>query len=178
MNNPLKGVALVYTLIKELSHQYPNVQIGKTVIQKMMYLLERELKLDLGFSMYHYGPYSAQVANYLNLIERVEIIDVRWDSQKGYFISLKGKREANEIIKDLEAILDEEEKKTIHELVIKYGNLDPIAIKLSIIATALFVRDNFGVEDNGKLINIIKSLKPEHRDDYIKETLKEAQVIL
>ena len=148
MNNTLKGAALVYTLIKELSQQYPNVQIGKTVIQKMMYLLGRELKLDFGFSMYHYGPYSAQVANYLNFIERIEIIDVRWDLQKGYFIFLKENKEASDIIKELEDILDEEEKSTIKEMVRKYGSLDPIAIKLSIIATALFIRDKFGVKAN------------------------------
>jgi uncharacterized protein YwgA len=178
MNNTLKGAALVYTLIKELSQQYPNVQIGKTVIQKMMYLLGRELKLDFGFSMYHYGPYSAQVANYLNFIERIEIIDVRWDLQKGYFIFLKENKEASDIIKELEDILDEKEKSTIKEMVRKYGSLDPIAIKLSIIATALFVRDEFGVKANEQLINIIKSLKPEHSDDYIKRTLKDASVIL
>jgi len=46
------------------------------------------------------------------------------------------------------SILDEKEKSTIKEMVRKYGSLDPIAIKLSIIATALFIKDKFGVKAN------------------------------
>jgi hypothetical protein len=110
----------------------------------------------------------------LNFIERVGIIDVRWDLRKGYFISLKENKEASDIIKKFEDILGEKEKFIIKEMVRKYGSLDPIAIKLSIIATALFLRDEFGVKANEQLINIIKSLKPEHSDDYIKRTLKDA----
>jgi|UniRef100_A0A7C5KC94 hypothetical protein len=171
--NLLKGSALVYTLVKTLTKKRPDVQIGKTVVQKMMYLLEKELGYDFDFSMYHYGPFSAEVSGYLNFAESVGIIDMTWDPQRGYFIKPKSKKKIKEIIEAFEESLDKKDKKTINKIVDKYGKLNPIAIKLSIIATALYAKDNFNVKKS-ELINVVKSLKPEYSDNYIKETLKEA----
>jgi len=100
MNNTLKIATLVYTLIKELSEQYPDTQISKTVVQRMMYLIERELELDLGFSMYHYGPHSAQVSYCIDFIEDLGLIDVNWDIQKGCSIVVKENKKASDTIKD------------------------------------------------------------------------------
>jgi len=172
MNNTLKISTLVYILIKELSQQYPNIQISKTVVQRMMYLIERELKLDLGFSMYHYGPHSAQVSYCIDFIEDLGLIDVNWDIQKGYSIAVKENKKASDTIKDM---LTQMEKSVIKETVHKYGDLEPI--KLFMVTTALFVSHEFGVKAGAQLIGVIKSLKPEYSDDYIKNTLKEVEFI-
>jgi len=169
MNNTLKIATLVYTLIKELSEQYPDTQISKTVVQRMMYLIERELGLDLGFSMYHYGPHSAQVSYCIDFIEELGLIDVNWDIQKGYSIAVKENKKASDTIKDT---LTQTEKSTVKEIVHKYGSSE-----LFMVTTALFVRDEFGVKAGEQLIKIVKSLKPEYSDDYIKNTLKEAEFI-
>jgi len=172
MNNTLKVSTLVYMLIKELSEQYPDIQISKTVVQKMMYLAERELKLDLGFSMYHYGPYSAQVSYCIDFLEDLGLIDVNWDIQKGYSIAVKENKKANDTIKDT---INQTEKSVIKEIVYKYGSLEPI--KLFMITTALFVSCEFGVKAGEQLIKIVKSLKPEYSDNYIKNTLEEVKFI-
>ena len=168
MNNVLKISTLVYTLIKELSEQYPDTQISKTVVQRMMYLIERELGLDLGFSMYHYGPHSAQVSYCIDFLEELGLIDVNWDIQKGYSVTIKENKKASDVIKDT---LTQTEKSVIKEVVHKYGSLE-----LFIVATALFVKDEFGVKGGEQLVGTIKSLKPEYSDDYIKNTLKEVGI--
>jgi len=175
MNKILKRIAVVYKLIKEIKRQYPNIQIGKRVIQSMMYLLDRKLKLDLGFSMYHYGPQSAQVSHFLNLIEDRGIIDMQWSVENGYSISLKGNKKTSFIIKEFEENLDEKERIIIKEIAQKYGGLGPIT--LFIITTALFTKENFGVKNDTKLIDIVYSLRPGYPKDYIKRTLESASVI-
>jgi len=65
-----KNSGLLGYLVKSLKQKYPDRQIGKTVIQKMMYLLSRNGIMDFEFSMYHYGPYSSEVAGELNFAER------------------------------------------------------------------------------------------------------------
>jgi hypothetical protein len=162
---------LIYILIKELSEQYPDTQISKTVVQRIMYLIEKELKLDLGFSMYHYGPHSAQVSYCIDFIEELGLIDVSWDIQKGYSITIKENKKANDAIKDM---LTQTEKSVIKEVVRKYGSLEPV--KLFMVTTALFVRDEFGVKAGEQLIETVKSLKPEYSDDYIKTALKEVGI--
>lgn len=173
MSDLLKGVALVYTLIKKLTEQNPNIQIGKTVIQKMMYLLERERNYDFGFSMYHYGPYSIKVSSYLNFAENIGGINIKWFPEKGYFIEPRNLEE----IETFEKSLDEKDQEAIEKIVSIYGKLEPIAIKLSIIATAIYVRENFGVSQEHELIKIIGTLKPQHSLDYIRQVLQEADVI-
>jgi len=173
MNSLLKGAALVYILTKELLEKHPDIRIGKTIIQKMMYFLERKLNADFKFSMYHYGPYSELVDIYLNFLESREILDIKWHSKTGYSISIKKEQEAKEIVKNFEKIVSDNEKRAIQDVVDKYGVLKPPVAKLSIIATALFIKNNFGVKDD-EVVNVIKSIKPQYSDDYIRKTLKEA----
>jgi len=173
MNNLLKGAALVYILIKELLEKHPDIRIRKIVVQEMMYFLERKLSLDFRFSMYHYGPYSELVDIYLNFLENRDFLDIKWDSKSGYSITIKKEQEVNEITKNFEKIISDEEKTAIQEVVVKYGEIQPRAVKLSIIATALFMKDNFGVKDS-EIVNVIKSVKPQYPYDFIEKTLNEA----
>jgi len=167
MNGILKGPAFIHFLVKKIRRKYPNSQIGKTVVQKLMYLIERELNLDFGYSMYHYGPFSNQVAEYLTLAKSIEAIDIEWEPDKGYFIEPRKN-------KFLENSLGSREKEVVKKIVDKYGSFS--AIKLSIITTAIYVRDNFGV-DIDSLVDVVASLKPQHKREWIREVLEEAGII-
>jgi len=164
----LKGPALVYYLIKTIIKEQPDKQIGKTIIQKMMYLLEKKQGRDFGYTMYHYGPYSSQITEYLNLIESLDAINVEWRSEKGYFITPKENT-------TLEKILSEKEKKDIEEIVRKFKQFS--ATELSIIATALYVKENFGVEKSTELIETVLSLKPKNDKGWIKKVLSKGGII-
>ena len=158
----LRGVAMVSHLVKKLSEKYPNSQIGKTVVQKTVSMLTREKVIDFDYSMYHYGPYSAQVSSELNLAENIGTVEIDWISDKGYFIQSKSD--------ELEGVLSDDDKQAIDRVIDRYGMFN--AIELSIIATALFVKDDFEVNDNEELVRVVASLKPKYTIDRIKNILK------
>ena len=162
----LRGVAMVSHSVKKLSEEYPDSQIGKTIVQKIMYMLTRERVIDFNYSMYHYGPYSAQVSSEINFAENIGAVEIDWISDKGYFIKPKSD--------ELEGVLSEGDKQAIDRVIDKYGGFN--AIEISIIATALFVEDNFEVTDTEELVRVVTSLKPQY-SNRIKNILKEGGVI-
>ncbi len=162
-----KGPAMISHLVKTISEKYPEKQVGKTFIQKMVYLLAREGTADFDYSMYHYGPYSGQVSEELDFTENIGAVEIDWAPSKGYFIKSKDT--------SWEQYLNEGEKRVIDELVDKYGEFS--AIELSIITTSLFIRDNFDVRDKNELIHVVASLKPQPTEAWIKDILKKARVI-
>lgn len=174
MINTLKGVALIYFLIKRIRDKYPDIQIGKTVVQKMAYLFERERSYDFDFSMYHYGPYSAKISNYLDLAESLGLLNITWKPEKGYFIEPTNLDQINKTHKKIQEIVSEEDKEKINKIVESYGKLNPIAVKLSIITTAIYIRENFKVPEE-RIKDIVKALKPQH-SHLVEETLKNLNI--
>jgi uncharacterized protein YwgA len=162
-----KGPAFITHLVKTISEKYPDKQVGKTVIQKLLFLLTREGVVDFDYSMYHYGPYSAQAFIELNFAEDIGAVEVVWVQNRGYFIKPKDT--------SLERLLDEEEKAVINRIAEKYGTFN--ATELSIITTALFVRDYFGVVDDEEIVQVVASLKPQYRRDRIGDILKNCGVV-
>lgn len=162
----LRGVAMVSHSVKKLSEKYPDSQIGKTIVQKIMYMLTREKVIDFNYSMYHYGPYSSQVSSEINFAENLGAVEMDWISDKGYFIKPKSD--------ELEGVLSEDDKQVIDRVIDKYGRFN--AVEISIIATALFVEDNFEVTDTEELVRAVTSLKPQY-SNRIKNILKEGGVI-
>jgi len=158
-----KGVAIISYLTRGIKERFPNKQVGKTLIQKMIYLLTRERIADYDYSLYHYGPYSGEVNSEINFCEALGVLNIEWVLDKGYFIDVKDT--------SFEKFLSEEEKRKIEELISKYGNFT--AIELSIITTALFIKDNFAIED-ARIIEVISSIKPQHSKTWIRNVLMKA----
>lgn len=170
----LKGIALVYFLIEKIREKYSNVQIGKTVVQKMTYLLEKERGYDFGFSMYHYGPYSTLISNYLDLAESLGLLKITWDSEKGYFIEPVRIDEKSKIYQTLKENIDLKDQEKINKIVENYGKFSPLAVRLSIVATALYIKENFDVSEK-EIIEIVKALKHQY-SHLVEETINELKV--
>ncbi|MDI6876301.1 MAG: hypothetical protein QMC96_05965 [Methanomicrobiales archaeon] len=162
-----EGTALVEYIVRKLHEKDPHKQIGKTIVQKIGYLLTRQLDSGFNYSMYHYGPYSGEVASELELASEIGLVTIRWEQDKGYFI------EPGRI--SYEHVLDAPMKDKINAIVAKYGHYN--ALTLSIIATALYVKDNFDVSNDDELVEVVASLKPQHDKIWIKQTLKDAHVL-
>src|SRR5574341_1495166 len=163
-----KNPALIGYLVEKTVAKYPKKQVGKTVIQKMMYLLARNNVVDFDYSMYHYGPYSAEVSGELNFAENTGIVQIKWVEDKGYFIETTSK------FKKFEYLIAEREKHAIDEIIKRFGNFN--AIELSMIATAFFLKDNFGVNDTN-LIAVVHQVKQNHSIDYIKSVLQKGGIL-
>ena len=162
-----KGPALVAYLVKRMSETYPDKQVGKTVIQKLLFLLTRAGVVDFDYAMYHYGPYSAQAFSELNFAEDIGAVEIVWVPNEGYFITPGDN--------SLEQLIDEKGKAEIHKIVEKYGAFS--AVELSIITTALFVRDAFGVGSDEELVQVVASLKTQYSMNRIAHILKDSGVV-
>jgi len=163
-----KAPTIIAYLVKELYKKNPQKQIGKTIIQKLIFILSRRLKLNFDFSLYHYGPYSPEVSAEINFAENLGMINVQWEIENGYFI-----KPNNNKIQKFENFLSSKEKRLIEEVVNRYGDFK--AIELSLIATALYLMDYFNVPKN-ILAEKVHNLKPEYQLQFIKETLRKAGI--
>lgn len=162
-----RGPLQIAYLVKKLSDMSYS-QIGRTVIQKMTYLLSREGLANYTFSLYHYGPYSGRVSSDLDLVSTLGIVDVRWQGDRGYFISPNQKG-----IQTTEK-LSSTKKAEIDRIVEAYHKFN--AVELSLIATALYVIDKNNVTNDDELIAVVTSLKPQYAE-RVERVLLEAKVI-
>ena len=160
--------ALIGYLVKSLREKFPNKRVGKTIIQKMVYLLVRLGVMDFGYSMYHYGPYSSGVSGELNFAENNDIVEMEWVEDAGYFIT------PGDGLERFEYLVTEDEKRQIDNTVKKYGKFN--AGELSLIATALYLRDNFGVSDE-RLTEVVHDVKEQYPVSYIRKILEQGEII-
>lgn len=166
MRRKLNEIAKTIRYLTEKIHEKnSNKQVGKTLVQKMLYLLAWGGIVDLDYTLYHYGPFSREVERSLEKASDLGLVDIEWRSNKGYYIREKGERREK---------IEDEIKEGIREIVEEYKGYS--ANKLSIIATALYIIKHFDVTKKRKLINQILSLKPNNRPEWVKETLKEGVV--
>jgi len=157
--------ALISYVVKRIKETYPVTQISKTIIQKLVYLLSRKNIVDFDYSLYHYGPYSSQVSSELNFAEEIDFIVIDWIPEKGYSISPGSMYSSKQLLQNTQKV----ERDAINEIVQKYGSYN--AIELSIITTALFLKEKFGVNAKSKLVEIVTSLKPQYNKERISNLL-------
>ncbi|MDX9799545.1 MAG: hypothetical protein WCY18_08170 [Methanofastidiosum sp.] len=159
--------AIVGRVIKVLKEKDPSKQIGKTFIQKIMYILDLEKDLKLDYEMYHYGPYSEEVDFLLDVVEEAKLISIEWN-EKGYNILPTTNLE--EYLEDKE---DLELEKILNRLIDKYIKFN--ASQLAVISTGLYLKDNYEIEDND-LPKAVKELKPKYKIEDILSLLKQSGV--
>lgn len=155
-----KGLLAILKIFKE---EYPQKQLGKTMIQKLCFMLTRENILDYDYSLYHYGPFSPEVESDLDILDFFDDVNIKWN-KNGYDIKIEKE--------DIEIKKEDSEK--IREIVKEYG--DYTATDMSLIATALFLKDNTDIE-NDDLVSEVQNIKPNFEEEYIEEILKQAKII-
>ena len=143
---------LVY-LVDRLEDVSP--QVGKTVVQKMMFLLDKKGVVNYDYSLYHYGPYSPAVEGDLNYVEFLDGVKIDWIKNQGYFIT-PGRSTAS-----LEESVSAEEKGAIDGVVENFGKMR--ALDLALLATVLYFWDRFEGDVDG-LTAAVKSVKPQYSE--------------
>lgn len=169
MNNNTfnKECSYLLYLVKNMSKEYTNKQISKTTIQKLMYLLERNGLGEYNYSLYHFGPYSYIISECISSLSKQGLIKMDWRDSQGYFIY-----PAKEI-EDISLDLNDTEKKKIEKIIKDYGNNN--AIELSLIATSLYIMNNYDVSENS-LVEEVHQLKPTHTKPQIQNILQKAGI--
>jgi hypothetical protein len=154
--NIFHNPTLISYVVKTIREMYPAAQVGKTAIQNIVYLLSRKGVCDFDYSLYHYGPHSSQVSSELNFAEEIDVIAIDWIPEKGYSISPGPMFSSRLLLQNTK----ETERDAVNKIVQEYGSYN--AIELSIIATGLFLKENFGVKDQSSLEDVVSSLRPQY----------------
>jgi uncharacterized protein YwgA len=158
LKSVFKDVGIICYLVRKLQGVSP--QVGKTVIQKLMYILERKGVGKYNYTLYHYGPYSSKVESLLNYAEFLKGVNVEWGVGRGYFI----KPSVN--VEHLEKSVSEDKKETINDIVTKVGSLT--AKDLSLLSTILYVENQENISNDEELINVVRSIKPLFSKEEVK----------
>jgi uncharacterized protein len=165
INEAYRYPAILGYLVKKLGNS--KRQIGKTKIQKLVYLLTRQRIVNFDYSMHYYGPYSPEVSDQLSLAESAEIIQSRWSENKGFFLKA-GRKEA-----DYQHLLSENEMSEIDKIVSRYGTFDTKG--LTIITTYLFLKDTRNLTEDA-LVNELQKIK-KYRTQEIRQVLEQAKIL-
>lgn len=161
----LKTVAIITYLVENV--QISRERVGKTCIQKLMFLLERALKEDFDFRFHYYGPYSSSIDSELNYASFLKSVNIRWGDNFGYLIT------TGENASVFTEILSGEEKSEIESVAKKYGKLS--AKDLSVIASAYYLMENSNISGK-ELIHAVGKLK-SYDEKRIQELLDEYGVL-
>jgi hypothetical protein len=108
------------------------------------------------------------VSGELNFAERNGIVDISWKDEKGYFVKESDRAE------DFVHLLSSGEKEVVDEHVERFGCFK--AVDLSLIATALYLKDNFEVQDE-RLVEAVHNSKKRFAPEYIESILKESGIL-
>ncbi|MEE4359554.1 MAG: hypothetical protein V2I97_23980 [Desulfococcaceae bacterium] len=169
-----------YGLIAELSYRLENIssQFGKTLLQKMIYLLQEGLNVDCGyqFELYIYGPFAPQIYNDLDFLETSEGIEVhKVLSGTGGFSIHPGKNNGNLRTKAEDFLNDAEVKNKIDKLISDFGNYN--AKELELRATIVYIQREFTISGNtisSKTISdTVSKIKPKFSKSEIDKAISE-----
>lgn len=157
-----------YALIAELARRLESTspQFGKTVLQKLVYLLQSVYGVNCGyqFGIHTYGVFTAQLLqdlDYTCFLESVEMSPAT-SSLGGYCIK-PGKNFEAIIEKGSEFLNQEEVDHALDDLVRDYGKAS--AVKLELLSTIVYVDRDMKIAKEPltreKLISMVQDMKPK-----------------
>jgi len=176
---PWNQCGVISELTKKLSTTSP--QFGKTVLQKMVFLLQEVHHVDLGYSFnfYTYGPFAAELLGDLDFAQRVgavEVLAVGLEVGHGYKI-IPGKK-VDEILQRTCSFL-KENMSGIDAVVDSFGK--KTAKELELLTTIVYlnkeVTSNEMTMTESDAVLKIRELKPKYSDNEVKQGLHELVTI-
>ena len=166
---PWERYGLIAAVVRTLHKRSP--QLGKTVLQKVVYLLQDLARVPIGyrFQFYTYGPFSVELLQDLDLVEGLGGVKIhRVVSLTGGFEIVPGDR-ADDLIRRATTWLKEEgASDAIFRIVEDYGHLS--ARDLELRATVVYVvRDlelRGTIGDSDRVKEVVEDLKPRLTPPY------------
>lgn len=165
-----------YGLISELTSRLKDKcpQFGKTILQKMVYLLQEVYGVKCGyqFDLYTYGPFTSQLLQDLDLVETLNGVRIASvvSAMGGYHIE-PGERNEELREKAGEFLKSSDVSEAIDNLISNFGSFN--AKELELLSTIVYVdRD---MKDKGlsreKLIQMVGDIKPKFANSEIKDAV-------
>lgn len=173
---PWERYGMVAAVVRALHPRSP--ELGKTVLQKVVYLLQDLARVPVGyrFDFYTYGPYSVELLQDLDLVEGLGGVKIhRVVSLVGGFDIAPGDRADDLIRKASNWLKEQGADDAISRIVGDYGHLS--ARDLELRATIVYVvRDlelRGTIGDNGRVKEVVENLKPRFGAREIEDAILE-----
>ena len=160
---------LPLVLARKLEGKSP--QFGKTVFVKMAYLLQEVYKIPLGyrFSLYTYGPYSAEVLADLDRARFREQVKMDYIGEDAGFAITEGER-GGDLGSDLGPLTQYEN--AIDRMVQFFGHYN--ARNLELRTTIVYLWNMLEISDENsanKVVEEVLQLKPQFNDIEVKTAI-------
>lgn len=157
-------------LLAEIACQKKDKQgrLGKTAMQKLLYLLQEAYHVPLGyrFSLYTYGPYDSQVMNDLDYADAIGALAIDYNDD-GYSIKLGSQEDQIEQYREK---MTTEHGDALTRLLDAYGDLN--ARELELRSTLFYIaHEEDGVSTRPELVLRLKGLKPKFPEDEIEKAV-------
>jgi len=167
LNFPWNKYGIIVELAKRLENISP--QFGKTALQKMVYLLTEvyNVPCDYEYSLYTYGPYSAELAANVDYVNALGGIKMIGGSKGGYEIKIGD--EGFKILKQSEEFITRYNKE-LDQLVSDFGKFS--AKDLELRSTLIYINKNDKLTKD-ELTRQLKDLKPYFDETVIKDVIDE-----
>ena len=173
---PWERYGLVSAVVRELSPKSP--QLGKTVLQKIVYLLQAlaGVQSEYRFRFYTYGPFSVELLQDLDLVEGLEGIKIhRVVSLTGGFDIEPGENADGLILKASSLLEEQGANGAISRIVEDFGHLP--ARDLELRATVVYVvRDLQRREESvekSRVMKLVENLKPRFEKQEIEKSISD-----
>lgn len=162
---------LAYGLIAHFSHRLEKQRsLGKTKLQKLVYLLEKLKNVSVGydFCFYTYGPFSSDLAADLDYVNTVGGVRIDYEPSINMFEIKPGENVTRLTEKSKDFLV--QNNSSIEEIVDRFGSKQ--AKELELLATLVFVAKS-GILDHDKLVKKVKELKPRFSFEEIENALEQ-----
>ncbi|MEG3069588.1 MAG: hypothetical protein RQM92_00845 [Candidatus Syntrophopropionicum ammoniitolerans] len=162
-----------YSLMAELALKLEGVspQFGKTVLQKLVYILQAIFRVPCGYGyiLYNYGPYSEELADDLSFFASMDGVRVEWGQGSGYEI-----KKADKTIHFRErgkGFLTQYASQ-IGDVIEEFGGMN--ARELELRSTIIYVYQEEPLEKKDMLCRV-KEIKPHFTDSEIHNAYQELE---
>jgi len=163
-----------YGLIAEIAFRLKDIcpQFGKTILQKMVFLLQEAYGVECGyqFDLYTYGPFSSQLLQDLDLVETLGGVQVYpvISGLGGYHIVPGEKNDAlREKAKDF--LQNTDVSSNIDTLLKEFGGFN--AKELELMSTIIYVNRDMKTITRNKMVEVVNGLKPKFSQSEILEAI-------
>jgi uncharacterized protein YwgA len=147
------------TLMVEIAarKQKVNSRLGKTAMQKLLYILQEGMEIPLGyrFDLYTYGPYSSAVMRDIDYGAWTGMLKVEYEGDRGYEITPGPDARA---LDEYRQALEHSAGRKLNEAFEHFGTLN--ASELELRATVLYVEKDEPSLSEEQLIERVQGLKP------------------
>ncbi len=179
MSNGAATTAGQYALIAFLAKRFGGPRLGKKALQKSVHLLQELGGVDAGyrFSFYTYGPYSSTLAGDLDIVAMRGGAKVSYNATDNYY-AIEATPETEGVIARGQEFIDRHRTR-IDRVLDRFGGRT--AKDLELVSTIVYLRRHApaGIfDDDAKLIERVRNLKPKYSDAEITTAIREVREFL